>query len=283
MTFVETESELATDTVDCRNPEHEPVDTESPDGTRSQFARWGLTSLDVLVLMAGAVFCAGNGPFEFTSWTPRMAALLAGLPLGLLVLVRLARHRDKAAIVALVFLAWGVVGAATSDAPLRSLIGQVNGNTQSVMMFAGVFGFWALARTMSERGRALVGPVLVSALGVTAFVGIVQIAFDIRSGMLGAIGGRAGGLEGNAVYFATSLCGALAWCASTSLTAVEQQHQTTQPCRRRVLRPSNRPVGIASGDDLHRGGVCCGVRATRGHGIRWSSQVSPPWGCSCRC
>jgi O-Antigen ligase len=171
------------------------------------------------VLVAGALFCAGNGPFTFSSWTPRMAALLAGLPLGGLVLVRLAWRRDRAAIVALVFLAWGIVGAMRSAAPMRSFLGQVNGNTQSVVMFAGIFGFWALARTLSERGQALIGPVLVGALGVSAVVGILQIALGIRTGALAYVGGRAGGLEGNAVYFSTGLCAAIAWCASTALSA----------------------------------------------------------------
>ena len=213
MTVAEAESDLTLD----------EVVREWPRSTRSQFARWNVTTHDVLVLVAGAVFCVGTGPFEFSSWTPRMAALLAGLPLGSVILVRLAWHRDKAAVAALAFLAWGLIGALASAAPMRSLLGQVNGNTQSVVMFVGVFGFWALARTLSERGRTLVGPVLVAALGVSALVGVLQIVLDVRTGMLGAVGGRAGGLEGNAVYFSTELCGALAWCASTALFSAQSR------------------------------------------------------------
>ncbi|MGZ4793016.1 MAG: O-antigen ligase family protein [Ilumatobacteraceae bacterium] len=213
MTVTEVESDL----TPCE------VVPELPRTTGSQFARWKLSTHDVLVLVAGAVFCVGTGPFEFSSWTPRMAALLAGLPLGMALLVRLAWHRDKAALAALGFLAWGLAGALASAAPMRSFLGQVDGNTQSVVMFAGVFGFWALARTLSERGKTLVGPVLVGALGVSALVGILQIVLDLRSGMLGAFGGRAGGLEGNAVYFSTSLCGAIGWCASTALSAADSR------------------------------------------------------------
>ena len=151
-----------------------------------------------------------------------MAALLAGVPLGTVILVRLAWRRDKAALAALMFLVWGLIGALASAAPMRTFLGQVNGNTQSVVMFAGVFGFWALSRTLSERGRSLVGPVLVGALGVSALVGVLQIAFDIRTGMFAQLGGRASGLEGNAVYFSTGLCGAIAWCASSALSALER-------------------------------------------------------------
>ena len=213
MTVAEAESNLTLD----------EVVPEWPRSTRSQFARWNVTTHDVLVLVAGAVFCVGTGPFEFSSWTPRMAALLAGLPLGTVILVRLAWHRDKAAVAALAFLAWGLIGALASAAPMRSFLGEVNGNTQSVVMFAGVFGFWAIARTLSERGRTLVGPVLVAALGVSALVGALQIVLDVRTGILGAVGGRAGGLEGNAVYFSTELCGALAWCASTALSSAQSR------------------------------------------------------------
>jgi O-antigen ligase len=197
----------------------EPVAVEPTNASRSQFARWGVTTHDVLVLTAGALFCAGAGPFEFGGWTPRMAALLAGLPLGVVLLVRLAWRRDKAALAAMGFLVWALIAALASTAPWRSLIGQVNGNTQSLLIFSGVFGFWALARTLSDRGRALVGPVLVGALGVSALIGVLQIILDIRNGPLAHVGGRAGGLEGNAVYFSTTLSGAGAWCAGRAVSA----------------------------------------------------------------
>jgi O-antigen ligase len=211
VTVVETESDRSTATGA----------TEAADAGRSQFARWGLTSHDLLVLTAGVLFCVGSGPFEFRTWTLRMATLLAGLPLGALLLARLARRRDKAAIAALVFLSWAVVGAAASGAPWRSFLGQVDGNSQSVLIFAGVFGFWALARSLSDRGRALVGPVIVAALGVSALIGVLQIVLDIRSGPLASVGGRANGLESNAAYFSAPLCAAVAWCATISESAAE--------------------------------------------------------------
>ncbi|HEY4608720.1 MAG TPA: O-antigen ligase family protein, partial [Ilumatobacteraceae bacterium] len=183
---------------------------------RSLFARWGVTTRDVLVLAAAALICAGLGPFEFGGWTMRMAALLAGLPLGVVTLVRLARARDKASLAAVAFLGWAVLGAVASRAPWRSILGQVDGNTQSVVIFLAVFGLWALARTLSERGRSLVGPVLVGALGLSALVGIAQIVLDVSSGSFAHVGGRAGGLEGNAALYSATLCGAWAWCASRS-------------------------------------------------------------------
>jgi O-antigen ligase len=197
----------------------ETVASDNAEVGRSVFVRWGVTTHDVLVLTAAAMFCAGVGPFEFGGWTLRMAALLAGLPIGVVILVRLARQRDKASLVALAFLVWAVVGALASGAPWRSILGQVDGNTQSVVIFLGVFGFWALARTMSERGRSLAGPVLVAALGVSALIGILQIVLNIEGGSLAHVGGRAGGLEGNAALYSATLCGAFAWCASISESA----------------------------------------------------------------
>ncbi|HVE19208.1 MAG TPA: O-antigen ligase family protein [Ilumatobacteraceae bacterium] len=209
MTLVETEPDLPAETVagDQIGRGH------------SQFARWGLTSHDVLVLAAGALFCAGTGPFEFGGWTLRMAALLGGLPLGVVLLVRLAWNRDRAALAAVAFVVWAFVAALASGAPWRSIVGQVDGNTESVVIFLGVFGFWALARRMSDRGRALVGPVLVGALAVSALVGVLQIVLDIRTGSLAQVSGRAGGLEGNAVLFSATLCGAAAWCSSVTISA----------------------------------------------------------------
>ena len=102
------------------------------------------------------------------------------------MLVRLAWNRDRAALVAVAFVVWAFVAALASGAPWRSIVGQVDGNTESVVIFLGVFGFWALARRMSDRGRALVGPVLVGALAVSALVGVLQIVLDIRNGPLGA-------------------------------------------------------------------------------------------------
>jgi O-antigen ligase len=209
VTFLETKSVPAAEAI-------ESTEVAPP---RSQLVRWGLTSQDLLVFIAAALFCAGAGPFEFSGWTPRMAALLAALPLGVVVLVRMARRRDKAAIAALGFLAWALVGAVASGAPWRSVVGQVDGNTQSILIFCGVFGLWALARSLSDRGRALIGPVLVGALGLSALIGVLQIVLDIRSGSLAHVDGRAGGLEGNAALFSATLCGGCLWSASVSESA----------------------------------------------------------------
>ena len=148
-----------------------------------------------------------------------MAALLGGLPLGVVLLVRLAWNRDRAALAAVAFVVWAFVAALASGAPWRSIVGQVDGNTESVVIFLGVFGFWALARRMSDRGRALVGPVLVGALALSALVGVLQIVLDIRTGSLAQVSGRAGGMEGNAVLFSATLCGAAAWCSSVTISA----------------------------------------------------------------
>ena len=187
-----------------------------PTVSRSQFAKWGLSIHDVLVLAAGAWLCVATGPFTFKGWTPRMAVILAVLPVGLVSLWRLSRQRDKAALAAVGFLGWATISALASRAPWVSLVGYV-GRNGSVLIFCGVFGLWALSRGLSDRGRELVGPVIVAALGVSAFIGILQVALDIQGGALAISGGRAIGLDLNPVYFAATMGGAGAWCASRAI------------------------------------------------------------------
>lgn len=187
-----------------------------PSVDRSLFARWGLSTHDVLVLAAGAWLCVATGPFTFKGWTPRMAVILAVAPVGLVSLWRLVRRKDRAAVAAVGFLGWATVSALASRAPRVSLLGYV-GRNGSVLIFCGVLGLWALARGMSERGRRMTGPVIVAALGVSAFVGVLQILFDIQSGPFAITGGRAMGLDINPVYFAAVMGGAGAWCASRAI------------------------------------------------------------------
>jgi O-antigen ligase len=213
MIYMETEPEVAAETASVEQPTH----------NRSQFERWGVTPHDLLVLTAGVLFAAATGPFMFSGWTPRMAALLAGLPLGVVMLVRLAWHRDRTAMIAVGFLAWALVGALASGSPRQAIIGQVDGNTQSVLILCGVFGFWALARTLSDRGRKLVGPVLVVALGASALIGILQIVLNIQDGLLAHVDGRANGLEGNAAFYSMTICGACAWCACAAADAASSR------------------------------------------------------------
>jgi len=207
---------FVTDVTDVLDPPDVDPMPEPTVSSKSQFARWGLSTHDVLVLAAGAWLCVASGPFTFKGWTPRMAVILAVLPIGLVSLWRLARRRDRAALAAAGFLGWATISALASRAPWMSLVGYV-GRNGSVLIFCGVLGLWALSRGLSDRARELVGPVIVAALGVSAFVGILQIILDIDSGPLAIAGGRAMGLDINPVYFAATLGGAAAWCASRAM------------------------------------------------------------------
>ncbi len=97
--------------------------------------------------------------------------LLAALP-GVVALVRLARRRDRAAVAACVLAVWILVAALFSGAP-RLALGGVFGRESSALIAIGALGLWALGRELSEPGRRLLAPVLLSALAIECARGLL--------------------------------------------------------------------------------------------------------------
>ena len=138
--------------------------------------------------------------------------LLAALP-GVVALVRLARRRDRAAIAACVLAVWIVVAALFSGAP-RLALGGVFGRESSALIAIGALGLWALGRELSEPGRRLLVPVLLTALALSALVGFFQILLSIDTGVFARTADRASGLTTNPVYFGSLMGGAAALAAT---------------------------------------------------------------------
>ena len=116
-------------------------------GGKSAFARFGLSSLDVLMCFAVFAAMCAYTPFLYTwFWAPRMAIILVVVLPGLIALGWLARSGDRAARIAVGFLAWTFVSAMFSDNAWLSLRGTIAQN-MSVLSIAAVFGLWALPTT----------------------------------------------------------------------------------------------------------------------------------------
>ncbi len=110
-------------------------------------ARAEVTGTDQFVLVVAALSPIAWAPIFLFASAPRVALALALLPLGMLSLVRQARGRDAASIVALVFSVAAVVSSLLSPAPLNSLMGSLDWWTGSLGLVTalGLVGPWARA------------------------------------------------------------------------------------------------------------------------------------------
>jgi O-antigen ligase len=187
---------------DCLDLEFAEASHQPGVASSSVFARYGLSSLDVLLCFgAFAAMCAYT-PFFF-SWhsAPRMVIVLVAVLPGLMALGWLARVGDRPAQLAVAFLAWAVVSAAFSDNVGLSLRGTVIQNS-SVLTYAAAFGLWALAHFMSGAGRKLMLGTVMVGVGLNAAVGAAQVVFQLEDRNLGLSGGRALGLTPNPIELA---------------------------------------------------------------------------------
>ena len=184
----------------------------SPREARSAFARHGLSTLDVLMSFAVLAAMCAYTPFLYTwFWAPRMAIVLATVLPGMIALGCLARGGDRAARLAVGFLAWTFVSAMFSDNAWLSLRGTIAQNT-FVLSYAAALGLWALAHYMSKAGRRLMlGAVLVG-VSLNGVVGAIQIFFQLDDRNLGLSGGRAVGLTPNPIELAALMLVGLFIC-----------------------------------------------------------------------
>lgn len=175
---------------------------------------FGLRTRDVVLMGAATMLCIGHIPLFVLPGTPlRLAVVVVLGALGLVVLARLARHRDLAATVGLSLVVWILTAAVMSGAPTIAMRGMY-GRELSGLIVIGVLGLWAIGRASSlEFARAL-PTVLTACLAFSSLVGIAQVVFEVRTGFLSLYGSRATGLTSNPVYF-----GALTAAGAGLLTA----------------------------------------------------------------
>lgn len=183
------------------SPERAPV---------SLLDRWGLTRWDAGVAGFGLLLLVAFAPdLMFGSWTPRMALVLAAMPLGMVLLGVLCRRRDPAAIVLAAALAWTLLCSAVSPFGRLALTGTV-GRDLSALTVIGAASFWAIGRMASARGVRVLERVVLWGVAAGAFVGVSQVVFSVDSGPLALASGRPIGFMTNPVYFGAACAAGLA-------------------------------------------------------------------------
>ena len=169
---------------------------------------FGLPSMgisDWLAVVIGALIPIAYLPtLVGPTLTPRLALALVAAPAGAVTLLSLVRRRDAPAVLAVVFLAAAVVASLLGGSPIPSLKGTVLSHT-SVLAYIAAIGCWALGRSITDDARAILGPVIVIATSVNIVAGLAQLTFQVYSGPLGTLEGRASGLMGNPAYYSSGL------------------------------------------------------------------------------
>jgi hypothetical protein len=182
-----------------------------PPVSRSFFGRHGLTDGDGAIIGLALVYVVAFAPFfYFNLWTPRLVLLLIALPVGLLAMWQLVRCRDRAAVAAVVLLAWAMSVGALSDAPFASIVSST-GRWDSALWWSAAFSMWALGRHLSDRGRVVLGYGFLVACAASGIVGVLQAVVDIDYQPLAPMGRRALGFSVNPVYFGATMAGAAAF------------------------------------------------------------------------
>ncbi len=172
-------------------------------------SRAGLTGTDQFVLVVAALSPVAWVPVFLFNSAPRVALALALLPLGMLSLVRQARERDAASIVALVLLVTAFVSSCISPAPLNSLTGSLDWWTGTLGLVTAL-SWWAVGRELSPRARRLLIPLLTVGALWNALIASAQVTLDIDTGTLAASPGRGSGTMLNPVYYGAYMSGVLA-------------------------------------------------------------------------
>jgi O-antigen ligase len=142
--------------------------------------------------------------------------VLLVLPAGTIALTLLARSRDQAAILALLFLAAAGISALLSPEPALAFKGRFGAHS-FVIMYLGVFGLWGIGRTLSAKATSVLPLVVVAAMVPNIGLGVVQILLDIDTGPLATFTGRASGFFGNAAYYGSAMSGVAGYVAARAL------------------------------------------------------------------
>jgi O-antigen ligase len=173
-------------------------------GRGSIIEQLGLSGLEAVALLAIGLGMVAYFPFlQFGAWTARVALLWLLAPVGLLIVVALARRGDRAAIALSCFLVWTVIcGAAASS---RTAMLGTAGTDLSTFTVVGVLAMWGLGRALSGRAREMLIPLALGALATNGLVAILQVLVQVDSGPLALYYGRAGGLTTHPVYLG-ALC-----------------------------------------------------------------------------
>ena len=148
-------------------------------------------------------------------WSPKVAVLLPAAAVGLTCIPALLRTElRRATLAALVFLLVASLSAASSDDVSQAVFGLYNWGTGLLFIWCLV-GVWALGASVTEAGRKRVVLGLVTGIGISAAVGVLQVVVDLGVPFLGSpVDDRATGFAGNPVHLAALALGVVAMAAA---------------------------------------------------------------------
>lgn len=208
---------VAPATTDVAPPDAPAGDTPAPERPSHV--------LDLVAAGMVVVFAVGFvSAMHLPAWSPRMAGIVFAIPLGVLLLYRMARHGDRATLFALAALGWATLTAFWQSTPMLHVFGSMS-NEASVLIFLGALSCWAIGRWLTDDGRRLLPYVVIGALALNALVGIAQFLVQVEGGPLNLRGDRAQGLTTYSVYFGALMSGAAVLLAALT---VPRRYQIAQ-------------------------------------------------------
>lgn len=185
------------------------------DVTRGRRGAVGVVAAVTAFGLSVAYSDAVGAPF----WSPKAAVLLIGGAVGLSALRNVVRSPARpVAIAAISYLALVATSTALSPAPLAAIFGAYNAGT-GLLFLAACVGLWALGACVERSERNFVLLATLTGIGISAVVGILQVADLIAVESLRSAT-RASGLSGNAVYL-----GSLAAAAAAAGARLAQEHR----------------------------------------------------------
>src|SRR6478735_9129075 len=180
---------------------------DTPDGLRRRAAlrpaEWAT------IAYAGALLVVVAPNVSARYWTPKVVLVLVALVPGLVVLVRDAWARERAAIAGVALLVVAAVSTAWSPRPLLALLGPYNDGT-GWLFVAAVVGAWALGRRLSPAAARMLGSVILAAAVANTVMTWLQMSSAFSDGLFDRVDGRASGLLGNPVHATAFLVAAFA-------------------------------------------------------------------------
>lgn len=182
-----------------------PADDGEPGAT----ARSGTGSGERRAAAAGALLVlavglAATGSVQSPFLTPRAAVLLLATGPGLVLLVRRAWARDRAAILAVAFLAAAGISTVLADQPALAFFGRENEAT-GWLFLAALVAMWAIGSGLRRpAARHALEGALLAVVMTNAAVGMLQYrgaGLGRDNVLLASVDGRSVGLVGNAALF----------------------------------------------------------------------------------
>lgn len=164
-------------------------------------------SVDLFVIGTAAWLLVAALPvFFLPSYFPRLAILVAAVPLGVVAIADDVRRRDRLTLALAAVVGWALVSSLASDHPAVALLG-ATGREASWLILAGAACLFAIGRRVGDSSGDLMVGAVIAALCVNSLVAVAQVVIDADSGLFSLYLGRAHGLLTAHVYLGAVMAG----------------------------------------------------------------------------